>query len=252
MKKLIVTLAALLSSFSLIFGMTACNNGNVQNSEEKDKIASQSPAQTEPEPEPEPVEKDEPQPEPEPQPQPQPPVDPDPWYPCVPVKKSEYFSDFEEFKNYYETEFIKTNSEKFYLLYPEMESANGGFPSTFSIEGDNETFIYEEKDVPFVNPKVSEMFFIYSEELGAPPFDGMMTGLPAMSLDLEITFTNLPENYVKDKNYSFEFSDYTGKFKWHHTVKIFENGVLIAECHYDQLVNVPYEWLEDYFRKNLI
>lgn len=210
-KKLIISIISILSTISLTFGIAGCvkeGNGQGQSASEP---GTQNPI-------------------------------------VIPMPKYIAFSNFEEFKNYYETEFSAINSERFYLLSPAMESINGGFTSSFSFTGE-ETLNLDE---PFINPVIEEYFIVYSEELGTGVDLNLETGAPAISFDMGITLYPVSQNHEHNKDFVFEFSEYTGKFKWQYTVKIYENETLIGECFYYQTVEIPQSWMENYLRKNLI
>lgn len=182
----------------------------------------------------------------QPKPQPQPDLDPDrnPY----PIPRYEDFCDFNEFRQYYETEFFVLNSEKFYLLQPEMEAVNAGYTSYFVFHGEESWY----ENSPFINPYATETFFIYCKELGGIEADDIYTGLPEYTLEIEVKLKALPENHIKNRNFIFEFSDYIGQFKWRNTVKIYEDGIIIAECNFNTSVEVPNDWIENYFHNNLI
>lgn len=240
MKKIIAALATMLFAISFVFGATGCNGNKTQQpSEDNASITQQPQPAPDTDSDAEPDTGTETGSKPQPTPGTKPSLTPRPKYAA--------FYEFEEFKNYYETEFAAINSEKFYLLYPEMESVNGCNPSYFRLEGD---WTFNE-DEPFINPRISECFHIFSEEF-VSGLSGSQLGSPPHILEVDVDLKVLPENHVKTHNFTFEFSKYTGQFKWHFTVKIFENEILIAECNYDQRVEVPHSWIEEYFTNNLI
>lgn len=247
MKKIIAALATMLFAISFVFGATGCNGNKTQQPSEDNASITQ-----QPQPAPDTDSDAEPDTgtETESKPQPTPGTKPS----LGPRHKTASFHEFNEFKNYYETEFAELNSEKFYLLYPAMESVNGGFPSTFEFKGDETLY----DDEPYINPMVIEYITVYSEELGTRSNVDEETGLPQASgkppcsFEFEINLYPLPKDHMKEKNFVFEYHKYSGIFMWQYEIKIFENDALIAEFYYVQTVDVPKEWIENYITYNLI
>ena len=234
MKKFIAALATMLFAMSFLFGATGCNDNKAQQPSEEGNAASTQQPQSTPDTD---IDSD-----------PEPAPDVPSGSSRAPWPKYVSFTDFEKFKNYYETEFAALNSEKFYLLYPAMESVNGGFPSYFAIQGD--ATIYD--DEPYINPVITESFTVYSEELGTGFDTNMDTGTPPCTFDLNINLYPLPEDHIKDNKFVFEFSEYSGEFKWHYVIRIFEKDVLIGEFYYAQSLEISREWIENYITENLI
>ena len=149
------------------------------------------------------------------------------------------YDNFEDFKEFYNRKFVKTNKEKFYLLNPGEDIIDKVF-TTYEIVGDT------LNDYIFTNPTVYESFAIYNEELGDSSGEEILIGsIGKYSFIVDAEFYAVSKK-ISIEELTFEFNSLKNSF----TIKNGEE--VIGICYFGTKLNISQDWFEMYLKKNLI
>ena len=155
---------------------------------------------------------------------------------CDPIK---HFSFFKNFSEYYRENLTEDNA---YLLYRDNENP----PLTPYDEGSFSFYREKESGKLIMN----ESYDYYDSALGTKPYKGKIPYNP-VSLYLDIYIRAVDKADLN--GLLLEFGKLENRFySYDKYINIYIGEECFATCYYNNQVNIPREWFENYFKTNLI
>lgn len=149
------------------------------------------------------------------------------------------YQHVDEFISYYNEDFALKNEERMYFLNPTGRvMGDSDRYNSYSIDGD------ELIDCKFINPILSEEYYIYIEEFG--DFDGEQKILGKYSYSFKVGAKFYPVSSMAEiEKLQFKFDKASLTF----TIK---NGdELVGECTFKTEIEITEEWYQNYIKTNL-